>query len=196
MVQASKVTHLVIEVENEEDAVVNRSDDESRLLRVCTSGNVRLMTFREGVSLESSLGRSIPDLIAQVTTDRLQFADQRVAEGDKLLRLRPQMNRLAVGRFYYGMYHAVRAVVFFVNEGDDSQAHSELPKGLPPDFPDYRQVTNSLRDARRERNNADYDPYPSEELDFKYISQALQKISRSITIESRSYLKRKGCLYL
>ncbi len=85
---------------------------------------------------------------------------------DRLMRARPPMCRVAVGRYYYGMYHAMRAVVYFHVTGDDHEQHSVLPRSMPADFPDADFWKNALKDARLRRNEADYDPYPMSDVSF------------------------------
>ncbi len=48
------------------------------------------------------------------------------------MRGRPPMRRVAVGRYYYAMYHAMRAVVYFRTPGDDHEQHSDLPRWTQP----------------------------------------------------------------
>lgn len=151
--------------------------------------------LKEGCSIESALGRTIDDLIDQGAADRLLLGEQLLHAGEKLLRTRPPMYRAAVGRFYYAMYHSLRAVVYYDTKGDDYEGHSELPKHIPASYPNCASVTNDLKDARLMRNEADYDPYPSSDAAFKDAAKALQTLSISTIATSRAYLKNMGCQY-
>jgi hypothetical protein len=91
------------------------------------------------------------------------------------------------------MYHAFRATVFFVHGGDDHEEHSKLPSGIPPDFPGRANWENDLKNARLDRNRADYDPYPKNDLMFKPTATQLIKKAEDLLPIVRSYLKTKGC---
>lgn len=167
-----------------------------RLLRVGESTERELKGFREGVYLESASGRTIDDLLAQTCADRLRLAKRFLAEGDRAMKSRPPMRRAAIGRYYYAMYHAFRAVVFFRTPGDDHEQHSELPAWVPADFPDADRWKNELKDARLRRNEADYDPYPAADIDFHAAASRLRTEARALVAEARSYLLTKGCAHL
>lgn len=94
------------------------------------------------------------------------------------------------------MYHSVRAVVYFVHGGDDYQPHSELPSRLPSDFVDSSLWQNAFKDARSHRNDADYDPYPSDPQNWRAIATDLSANAQALLAESGEYLKRKGCAYV
>lgn len=172
------------------------TSNERALLRVSKSRKSVLADFKEGVYLESSMGRAIDDLRDQASADRLQFAESFLLVGDRLLRTRPPMFRIAVGRFYYGMYHAMRAVVYFKVYGDDHEQHSELPTKTPSDFPRAAYWTNELKDARLRRNESDYDPYPADDRSFRTVARDMQTKGHSLATEARAYLKLKGCAYV
>lgn len=169
---------------------------DQRLLRIGGSAAKDLNAFKEGAYLEHSSGRTIDDLIAQASADRLSLAQGLLADAERAMRARPPMRRTAVSRYYYAMYQAVRAVVFFRIQGDDHEAHSELPKWLPADFPDADRWKNALKDARLRRNEADYDPYPAADVDFREAASQLKTEARELVAEARSYLLAKGCAYV
>jgi uncharacterized protein (UPF0332 family) len=100
----------------------------------------------------------VAGLIQQVVSDRLSLAGEHLRSGDELL-LR-QHFRFAIGRHYYAMYHAARAVVFAVEKGDDYERHNLLPRHLPPQMIDVGSREVELTNARLLRNQADYDCYP------------------------------------
>ena len=88
-----------------------------RLLRVSTAKRQLIQDWREGISLETDTGRTIDELRQRVVADRLQLAYDFRRRGNALMTLSPPLYRDAVSRFYYAMYHGMRAVVYFV-EGE------------------------------------------------------------------------------
>lgn len=113
-----------------------------------------------------------------------------------MLKMRPPLYRDAVSRYYYSMYHAMRAVVFYVEYGDDYQAHSELPNRTPTDFTNASSWQNTLKDARERRNAVDYEPYPKSDAAIRKTAEAMRSQAADLIRESRSYLKIKGCSHL
>ncbi len=169
---------------------------EAALLRVSKGDRRLLSALEEGVYLTSITARTIADLRQQAVADRLQLAEHFHATANKLLRTRPPQPRSAVSRYYYAMYHATRAIVFFVHGGDDHEKHSNLPGQMPPDFVDAAIWQNNLKDARGRRNEADYDPYPLAAASFLPAARDLQGRSADLLIAARAYLKTKGCAHL
>jgi uncharacterized protein (UPF0332 family) len=98
-----------------------------------------------------------------------------------------------VGRSYYAMYHAVRAVVFLAYGGDDHEAHAKLPGQLPADFSDRTNWENTLKSARFDRNRADYDPYPRTDAAFRTTALETCRAATDLIQECRAYLRGKGC---
>lgn len=113
-----------------------------------------------------------------------------------MISARPPLYRGALSRFYYSMYHSMRAVVYFSHEGDDFQAHSKLPGYTPDDFPEASLWQNALKDARTRRNAADYDAYPKSDKAYRAGALALQVQAIELEKLSREYLKLKGCAHL
>ena len=163
------------------------------LLRIVGSPAKDLKAFKEGVYLAGLSGRDIDALIDQSCTDRLILAQGFLADAERAMRSRPPMRRAAVGRCYYAMYQAGRAVVFYQTRGDDHEKHSVLPDHLPADLPNVDRWKNSLKDARLRRNMADYDPYPATDLDFQSAAAHLTAEARAFLGEVRTYLLAKGC---
>ena len=176
--------------------MLTRTPLEDALLRLSQAEKAHLERLKEGIYLEASLKRSIEDLRHQAVADRLDLGDSFLAAGTALLRKRPAQNRAAVGRFYYSMYHAMRAVVFFKVGGDDYQDHSKLPKYIPGDFPNQLTWQNDLKDARLRRNEADYEAYPTSDSDFRQVAIDLERLAKLLASESRQYLSGKGCKYV
>lgn len=169
---------------------------DAALLRVAKANKKMLVQFREGIHLATSTARTIEDLQSQVCSDRLTLADSLVLTGNKLMKTRPAEYRSAISRFYYSMYHAARAVVYFKYDGDDHQEHSALPAKLPDDFPDTAVWQNALKDARGYRNDADYDPYPAALVSWRDIAKSLQGDAPRFAVIARTYLRGNGCGYV
>lgn len=169
---------------------------EQQLLRVSKSSQRQLAAFRDGVYITSSTTRSLDDLRDQACADRLELAESFLKVGDRLMRARPPEYRSAIGRYYYAMYHCMRAVVFFVHNGDDHQKHDVLPSHTPKDLPNSALWENRLKDARSRRNDADYDPYPTALGASKQAAIDLRKHAQDFVPVVRSYLKSKGCAHV
>ena len=163
------------------------------LLSVSKGQAKTINNFRVGVRLTTVSGRSIDELTALACTDRFNFAKQ-VLQCARWASLPPKPQyRVVLARAYYAMYHAARAVVYFVDGGDDNEAHSELPKHIPKDFPDRDRWENEIKNARYERNRADYDPYPKSDKTYARVAQATLKTAEDFLSIARRYLIRKGC---
>lgn len=166
------------------------------LLRVGSSTAKDLKAFKEGVYLSDICSSNIDDLVARACAGRIALAQGFLSDAERAMRARPPMRRAAVGRCYYAMYQAGRAVVFFQTGGDDHEKHAAMPDHLPPDFPNVDRWKNSLKDARLRRNEADYDPYPARDMDFKIAATHLVAEARALVDEARNYLLAKGCSHL
>ncbi|MCL5043684.1 MAG: hypothetical protein M1336_00085 [Deltaproteobacteria bacterium] len=175
-----------------------------RLNRVGKAKRDEVNQWREGVSLERRAQRTIADLMVVVTTARFQLAQQCRADGNGLLNTNPPRFRAAVSRYYYAMYHAMRACVYLSHGGDDHEAHVVLPQKVPGDFPATGwQATagappsvdwqNKLKDARAARNAADYDPLPASNSAWRKHALALRTDAGLFLRAARSYLRAKGC---
>lgn len=152
-----------------------------------------LSNWREGVSIEDRTGAEIQELFERVVADRMDLAYRCRRSGKRVLDSAPPMYRDAIGRFYYAMYHSMRAVVYFVNRGDDFEAHSELPQRVPDDFPNVSTWKNSLKNARENRNRADYDASPKAENAWRSMAVQLESDADSLLPLARQYLRQKGC---
>lgn len=170
---------------------------DSRLrLRVATASKELRDHWSEGTSIERRTGVQIQALAERVTADRLQLAYRVRRSGALLIALTPPMNRVAVGRYYYAMYHAMRSVVFFHHGGDDYEGHSALPVHAPHDFPDRDRWANALKEARLDRNRADYDAYPKADSAWAATVVRLRGDSDAFLPIARNYLRAKGCPYV
>ena len=139
----------------------------NRLNRLATASNTQIKDWKEGVSLQNNSGQTISQLISNAAADRWRFAYEHRHNANKLLRSKPPLYRSAISRYYYSMYHAIRACVFVSHGDDDHQEHRELPLYIPRDFPLEPNWQNMLRNARVLRNRADYEPYPKSNIAWK-----------------------------
>ncbi|MFE4855572.1 HEPN domain-containing protein [Streptomyces sp. NPDC056670] len=169
---------------------------ETVLARITQADKKTLLLFAEGVSLEARTSRVISDLRHQASADRIKLSDSFLLSADKLLRARPGQYRSAISRYYYSMYHSARAVVYFAHGGDDHEKHSVLPTKLPNDFPSSNFWQNELKDARLNRNSADYDPYPTSWRHWQTLAKSLSATAPNFLQLSTQYLKQKGCAHV
>lgn len=162
-------------------------------LTISKSDAKTINNFRLGAVLVRETGCEIDALLEIAVKDRLEFARRTLKYAGIAIAMREPQNRIAVARAYYGFYHAVRAVVFFSERGDDHQDHQTLPKHIPQDFPQRNEWENDLKAARLERNKADYDPYPKSEKRFSDAAQSTIANARKFLRVSKAYLVKKGC---
>ena len=166
----------------------------SKLLLLVSKGSIEAIGhFRLGAHLVTTSGLSIDDLAAIACRDRFQFAQKTLRAAKGALSTNPAQNRLGLGRAYYAMYHAARALVFFKHLGDDHEAHSELPRHLPKDFPNRAAWENTLKIARLERNRAGYDPYPKSDASFATSAQSVLSDAQQFLAAVKKYLIKEGC---
>jgi uncharacterized protein (UPF0332 family) len=166
------------------------------LLRVSKAPKKSLQLFVEGVSLEATFGVSIEDLTHRVTADRLHLGEHFLSVANRMRRSRSQDWRSVIGRYYYSMYHGMRAVCFYSFGGDDNEQHTKISSFIPEDFPQRDLRANELKDARLRRNEADYDPYPTDATQFRAPALALQLTANNFVGECRRYLTAKGVGHL
>jgi uncharacterized protein (UPF0332 family) len=168
-----------------------RKHDQARL-DIAKATKAGLAQYKRGIYIEKATGHKIDDLTLQACKARLALAKRFLDYASGAMKLHPNASRLAIGRSYYAMYHAARAVVFFHFGGDDHQEHATLPAHLPPDFPQVAIWQNALRLARLERNRVDYDPYPKSEKAYAATAQTTFGDCAAFLRESRKYLIKKG----
>lgn len=166
---------------------------DKRLIRVGKAGHDLIVHWKEGVSLERDSAASIEELCRRVATARLVLARDQRRDGNAALKRRPPLLRTAVSRFYYSMYHSVRAAAYLFHGGDDHEAHSNLPLHVPDDFPNRSVWQNTLKSAREHRNRADYDPYPQSVRSWLPVAAQLSTECKALYSETRAYLASKGC---
>jgi uncharacterized protein (UPF0332 family) len=165
----------------------------SELLLICKGDAKSIQNFGFGIYAHNKYGHDLDALLEQATRDRFQFAQENLKWARSALSGSDPKFRMGLARAYYAMYHAARAVVFLVERGDDFQAHSELPKHLPQNFPNRAQWENNLKNARLERNRADYDPYPKADRTFSDASKLILQSAENFLPLARRYLVQRGC---
>lgn len=161
-----------------------------RLNHIATRPKVDVDNLKAGEQLALQ-GHAIEQLLTVVTARRLELAARLGQDARKLLSSR--QFRSAVSRAYYSEYHTMRAVVYFATPGDDHEAHSVLPKNIPKDFPEREDWDMRMKNARLDRNRADYDAFPAKETAFADVAQRLCDESRKLLRIARKYLRSKGC---
>jgi uncharacterized protein (UPF0332 family) len=164
-----------------------------KLIRISKAKKNEIEKWKEGVYLEKETSKTVDDLIKKVVADRYYFAKSILSEARNLSRASTKTSRFVISRYYYAMYHAMRAVVYIHHGGDDFEEHKTLPSKVPQDFPNFEQWSNDLKDARERRNNADYDPYPKSIDYWDKIAKKLEKSCMSLLVEVKKYLLAKGC---
>lgn len=166
-----------------------------RLSRLARASNEQTKSWKEGVSLQDEFGQTIPELINRAAADRWYFAYEHRHNANKLLESKTPLYRSAISRFYYSMYHAIRACVFVSHQGDDYERHSDLLKyNKLSGFPSNLNWQNILKDARELRNRADYDPYPKSNIAWKQDALDLKKDADLFLSTTRTYLRQEGCI--
>lgn len=161
------------------------------LLFVSKSPKERLDYLAAGASLVARTGLDVKKLRAKAASDRLVLASAVLREA-KALYVGHNLRRTVVSRAYYAMYHAVRAATFLSYGGDDHEQHTVLPSKLPLDFPDRNVWQNALKNARLERNRADYDPYPRRDDDFQSVAETMLFEAKELVVLARKYVREKS----
>jgi uncharacterized protein (UPF0332 family) len=163
------------------------------VLLIAKSTKKTIDLFRAGASLEKRTGYVIDILVSKATADRLELSQALLLASKAAETGANRSFRSATSRAYYSMYHALRATAFFSYQGDDHEEHSKLPSGIPADFANRQHWENDLKNARYERNRADYDPYPKNDLMFRSTAEQLIQKAEELFPIVRAYLQKKGC---
>ena len=167
--------------------------NDQRLVRVGKACAGIIQSWKEGVDLQQQSGKPIDDLCLEVASGRWRLAyDMRAAANGCLARKVPLV-RDAISRYYYALYHAMRAAAFVYHQGDDHESHKALPGKVPVDFPNHPYWSNQLKSARDYRNRADYDPYPRGTRHWHPIAVLLKSDADKLLPAARTYLIGKGC---
>lgn len=165
-----------------------------RLNRLAKATNEEINYWKEGVSIQNDSGQAIPDLVNRAAADRWYFAYNHRYDANKLLKSKPPLYRSAISRYYYSMYHAMRACVFVSHQGDDYEQHSTLLKYVLNDSSFDFNWQNILKNARELRNRADYNPYPKSNTAWKQDALDLKKDADLFVATTRAYLQKKGSI--
>ncbi|WP_343592029.1 HEPN domain-containing protein [Paracidovorax wautersii] len=165
---------------------------EHELLLISKAKSEKLRNYAEGVSLTQRSGKSIEKLRSVVITDRMRLARAQLQDAVFAARKDHPRYRTAISRAYYAMYHAARAVTYLSHGGDDHEEHSALPKNLPPDFPEVEIWRNKLKNARLERNKADYDPYPKQNTYYEQSYETIITDAKLMIKITQQYIKERG----
>lgn len=164
---------------------------ESELLLISKSNQDKLKNFSDGAQLVRRSRVSIKQLQVRVAKDRLKLARLQLRDARAATTTTPKLGRTAVSRAYYAMYHAARAATYLSFGGDDHEGHSVLPTKFPADFPNSEVWKNRLKNARLERNRADYDPYPAGDSEFLVICPTLIDEAKELIKVTQQYLITK-----
>lgn len=166
------------------------------MLRITQATAQRFVDWGEGVHLFATAGQPLDELREKAVSDRLALAAEFLETAARMQRTRPPHYRDAVSRYYYSMYHAMRAAALYRYRGDDHSSHAELPGKTPADFPDSSLWQNELKNARELRNQADYDPYPAQGSYWKLRALQMGPVATRLVTVVRGYLASKGCRYI
>ena len=104
------------------------------LLRVGKGKKNDLERWKEGRYIEADSGHRLEELVNQAANDRLQLAKAFLRDAQKLIANSPSLFCFAVSRYYYSMYHGMRAAAFLFHGGDDFEEHRALPGKAPDDL--------------------------------------------------------------
>jgi hypothetical protein len=150
--------------------------------------------WKEGVSLERDSGSTIEQLCLAVAAGRWLLAYDFRRHGNALLTRTPPLFRSVISRYYYAMYHALRAASYIHTPGDDHEKHSVLPRNIPADFPNRDAWSNQLKSAREFRNQADYNPLPQGAATWRDLALTIRPHVDELLPVAKTYLTSKGCL--
>ncbi|KAG8149421.1 HEPN domain-containing protein [Burkholderia catarinensis] len=162
------------------------------LLFVSKSPKERLDYLAAGASIVARTGYDVRGLRIKASLDRLSLASLFLKDARRLYAADSSLKRTVVSRAYYAMYHALRAATFLSHGGDDHEQHTVLPSKLPTDFPSQAIWQNRLKNARLERNRADYDPYPKKDDQFDDVARSLIADATNLITLTRAYIRSKS----
>lgn len=107
----------------------------------------------------------------------------------------PKQWRAAVSRCYYGAYNFSKSVRYLVGGAvkADATDHQEVGD-LPPDFPNVASWQSFLVSLRKDRNIADYEPWPQARRALSDKPVNLVARAQQFSKEVRRYLTTKGAM--
>lgn len=167
--------------------------DAKDLLYVSKLKKKQIELLKAGADLERRTGYAVDGLLSKAAVDRFRFALELLSAAKSAATGPTASFRSATSRAYYAMYHAFRATAFCAHGGDDHEEHTKLPGGIPHDFPSKDLWMNDLKNARLERNRADYDPYPKSDATFRPTADQLIQKAEALFPLVREYLRTNGC---
>lgn len=162
------------------------------LLHFSKSERSTLDNYSEGVVFVQRARKTIHKIKTQVAKDRLELGKSHLRNAIEISKCSPSMHRAVVSRGYYALYHSARAASYISYGGDDFEQHSKLPTRFPDDFPDVAHWKNALKEARLERNRADYDPYPKGDIDFLVSANKIIAEAKKFITLTQKYIKDKS----
>lgn len=164
-----------------------------RLNHVAKAKRAAIAAWKEGASLERDTAKSIDSILLRVASARWRLADSFRKQANRLMEVSPSLYRSAISRYYYAMYHALRACVFLENGGDDHEDHSKLPTQIPATLNPGVDWQTKMKDARITRNDADYDAYPQRDGAWKVQAHDIKADATALLTLTKTFLKNKGC---
>lgn len=166
---------------------------QKRLNRIVQAKAIQINSWSEGVSLERDSGLSIVALRLLGAAARFRLALDHRKHGNVLLSASPACYRGAISRYYYSLYHGIRACAYLHHGGDDYEDHSTLPAQVPTTLPAGLAWADILKDARLARNAADYDPFPRVSTAMKLQAEDMKKTVNKALPLLRRHLRQEGC---
>ncbi|GAB3331958.1 HEPN domain-containing protein [Marilutibacter aestuarii] len=161
-------------------------------LEVAKAKKEDLNKWKRGVSIELRAGETIGSLAKKAYEFRVRLAASFLKDARREASRAKPCYRIVIGRGYYAMYHAVRALVYLRHGGDDHESHSTVARNLPDDFPDRADWINRFGNARLDRNRADYDPFPLRDASYKAAALRVLSDASELSDVIMAYLQSKG----
>ena len=105
----------------------------------------------------------LQDIVNELTLDRFNLAQEFLlqAQAQDLSTISGQ--KIAISRSYYAMYQSARTVIFHYGRAD-IEGHEEVARRLPSTLPDRGPWSIRINEWRDKRNEVDYSPYPTGNL--------------------------------
>jgi uncharacterized protein (UPF0332 family) len=118
-------------------------------------------------------------MVADIVEDRLALARSSVLAARHLVRSGDLMiRRSAVGRAYYGAYHAARATLFAVHRRDQDD-HDIVARSIGTLSGLATDAAAKLKELRQLRNEFDYSPYPGPSPRRVYEAREMDVVIRA-----------------
>lgn len=148
--------------------------------------NLLCQVVKETQSIDES---SLAELLNEFVSERMRLAKEFWSTAKRLKPETPADHIAIIGRAYYAMYHAARAVVF-AHKRTDVDKHEELPGHLPRGgFAKEGYWQDRLGYWRTVRNDLDYSPWPNQEVGVESLAKQVLKEAHLFILECEVYLK-------